>query len=61
MQAEEKLKLDCEKTTKYFHSLADVRFKVLSLLPVVTGTAITLLQSQEPELVIRLSSVTTTY
>jgi hypothetical protein len=55
MEAEEKLKLDCEQTTKYFHSLAEVRFKLLGLLPVVTGTAIGLLQSQKPELVVPLS------
>ena len=55
MDTDEKRKCDYEQTTKYFHALADVRFKLLGLLPVVTGTAFGLLiQSERPELVVTL-------
>ena len=55
MDADEKLKFDYDQTTKYFHALAEIRFKLLGLLPVVTGTAVGVLQSRTPELVIPLS------
>ena len=45
MHYEEKLKLDYEQTGQYFHELAGVRFKLLALVPVVTGAAISLLGS----------------
>ncbi len=55
MDVEEKLRLDYEQTVKYFHALADVRFKLLTLLPLITGGAVGLLQSQKPDLVLLLS------
>ncbi len=33
MTDEEKLRLDYEQTTKYFHELAEARFKLLALVP----------------------------
>ncbi len=35
----QKLAYDHEQTTKYFHALADARFKLLALVPLVTGGA----------------------
>jgi len=56
MTDEEKLRLDYEQTTKYFHALADARFKLLALVPVVTGFGIgALAHSEQPQLVIPLS------
>ncbi len=55
MELENKLKLDYEQTTKYFHEMTNVRFRLLAFLPLVTGTAVGLLQSQELKLVIPLS------
>jgi hypothetical protein len=43
MDRDEKLKLDYEQTTAYYHALADSRFKLLALIPIVTGAAIGLL------------------
>jgi len=40
MNRDDKLKLDYEETTRYHHQLADSRFKLLALVPVVTGAAI---------------------
>lgn len=55
----ERLKLDYEQTTKYFHTLADVRFKLLALVPVVAGAAFGLVSkaSLEPETVIGISGL----
>ncbi len=39
----EKLRLDYEQTAGYFHELAGVRFKLLAFLPIVTGSAIIVL------------------
>jgi|ERR1700730_13598127 len=36
----EKLAYDHEQTTKYVHALADARFRLLALVPVVTGGAV---------------------
>ena len=36
----EKLKIDYQHTTKYFLHLSDTRFKLLGILPVVTGLAV---------------------
>jgi len=36
----EKLKLDYEQTAHYFHELHNVRFRLLALVPIVTGAAI---------------------
>lgn len=43
MDRDEKLKLDYEQTTEYYHNLADSRFRLLALVPIVTGAAIGLL------------------
>ncbi len=43
MDKDEKLKLDYEQTVAYYHHLADSRFKLLALIPIVTGAAIGLL------------------
>ena len=43
MDRDEKLKLDYEQTIAYYHHLADSRFKLLALVPIVTGAAIGLL------------------
>ncbi|GAB4413206.1 MAG: hypothetical protein Fur0044_07540 [Anaerolineae bacterium] len=49
MDRDEKLKLDYEQTTTYYHQLADSRFKLLALVPIVTGAAIGLLsQGTDP-------------
>ena len=40
IDAWDNLRLDYEQTLKYFHSLHESRFKLLALLPVVTGTAL---------------------
>jgi hypothetical protein len=55
MEREEKLKLDYTETAKYFHALADVRFKLLALVPLITGAAVGVLQTQKLELVIPVS------
>lgn len=36
----ERMKVDYEQTVKYFHVLADIRFKLIALVPVLTGAAI---------------------
>jgi hypothetical protein len=48
MDRDEKLKLDYEQTTAYYHQLADSRFKLLTLVPIVTGAAIGLLGDGTP-------------
>jgi len=40
MDYEDKLQLDYEQTTHYFHELHNVRFRLLALVPIVTGAAI---------------------
>jgi hypothetical protein len=46
---DKKLQVDYERTTQYFFHLADTRFKLLGLLPVVTGLALsTLPEKLEP-------------
>lgn len=53
MDRDEKLKLDYEQTTAYYHHLADSRFKLLALVPIVTGAAIGLLsQGADPATVL---------
>ncbi|HLO31464.1 MAG TPA: hypothetical protein VK249_20100 [Anaerolineales bacterium] len=48
MDRDEKLKLDYEQTVAYYHHLADSRFKLLALVPIVTGAAIGLLSEGAP-------------
>lgn len=51
----DKLKLDYEKTTQYFHELAATRFKLLAIVPVVTGAAIgLLLRAKNPEMILAI-------
>jgi len=46
---DKKLQVDYERTAQYFFHLADTRFKLLGLLPVVTGLAVsTLPEKLEP-------------
>lgn len=52
MDKDEKLKLDYEQTTIYYHQLADSRFKLLALIPIVTGAAIGLLNTGIPSSVV---------
>jgi hypothetical protein len=52
MDKDEKLKLDYEQTTIYYHQLADSRFKLLALIPIVTGAAIGLLSTGIPSSVV---------
>jgi hypothetical protein len=40
MDDKDKLQLDYEQTTHYFHELHNVRFHLLALVPIVTGAAI---------------------
>lgn len=40
MENWEKLAYDHEQTVKYFHALADTRFKLLAFVPLVTGGAV---------------------
>jgi hypothetical protein len=40
MEDWEKLAYDHEQTVKYFHALADTRFKLLAFVPLVTGGAV---------------------
>ncbi|MBI5102400.1 MAG: hypothetical protein HZB33_11265 [Nitrospirae bacterium] len=44
MDQDEKLKLDYEQTTQYHHNLADIRFRLLALVPIATGAAIALVE-----------------
>lgn len=53
LDEEDKFKLDYEQTAQYFHELAAVRFKLLAIVPIVTGAAIALLDV-EVEASIRL-------
>lgn len=45
MNEDDKLKLDYEQTTQYIHTLANLRFKLLAFVPLVTGVAISLLNN----------------
>jgi hypothetical protein len=45
MNEDEKIKLDYERTAQYFFHLADVRFKLLALLPIVSGTGLAIVPS----------------
>lgn len=51
MTEDEKIKLDYERTAQYFCHLADVKFRLLALLPIVSGTALALIPThfQPPE------------
>lgn len=40
MTEDEKIRLDYERTAQYFFHLADMRFRLLALLPIVSGTAL---------------------
>lgn len=42
----DKFRLDYEQTTHYFHELASVRFKLLAIVPIVTGAAIAFLEAE---------------
>jgi hypothetical protein len=42
MTDDEKLKIDYEMSAQYFFHLADVRFKLLAFLPIVSGSALAL-------------------
>ena len=56
MTDEEKLQLDYEQTTKYFHALADARFKLLALVLTVTGVSIGVLaHTDQPRVILPLS------
>ena len=56
MEPEQRLRLDYEHTAKYFHALADIRFKLLAVLPIATGSAIVVLgNGGEPTWVLPLS------
>lgn len=54
MKIDEKLKLDYEKTTTYYHQLADSRFKLLTLVPLVTGATVLLSKDANPSSVLVL-------
>jgi hypothetical protein len=45
MTDDERTKVDYERTSQYFFHLADVRFKLLALLPIASGTALVLVPS----------------
>ncbi|MCP4584165.1 MAG: hypothetical protein GY839_21340 [candidate division Zixibacteria bacterium] len=52
----DKLKFDYDQTSKYIHILADIRFKLLALVPIVTGATVSLLgMSHNPQIVIPIS------
>lgn len=42
MTEDDKMRIDYERTAQYFFHLADVRFKLLALLPLASGAAIAL-------------------
>ncbi len=42
-RSEENIRLDYEQTNEYFRMLSDIRFKLLGLVPTVTGVAVSLL------------------
>ena len=44
MDHDERLKIDYEQTTQYNHKLADIRFRLLALVPIATGAAIALVE-----------------
>ena len=54
MERDENLRLDYEKTTAYYHQLADSRFKLLTLVPLVTGATILLSKDTPPSSVLVL-------
>lgn len=47
MNKDELRKLDYEKTLQYISQLTEIRFKLLSLLPVVTGVALSFIKPEQ--------------
>ena len=53
VEPDPKLRIDYEQTVKYFLSLADTRFRLLALVPTITGIAVALLaRNPDPSFVI---------
>jgi hypothetical protein len=48
MDAEDRLRLDYDRTTELVQSLMDTRFKLLALVPTVAGTAVGLVGTPRP-------------
>ncbi len=48
MDAEDRLRLDYDRTTELVQSLLDTRFKLLALVPTIAGTAVGLISAPRP-------------
>ncbi|MGZ4358315.1 MAG: hypothetical protein ACXVY8_05270 [Gaiellaceae bacterium] len=48
MDADERLRLDYEQTTELYRTLLDVRFKLLAIVPTISGVAVGLLDKPRP-------------
>jgi hypothetical protein len=48
MDAEDRLRLDYDRTTELVQSLLDTRFKLLALVPTIAGTAVGLIGAPRP-------------
>jgi hypothetical protein len=48
MDAEDRLRLDYDRTTELVQSLLDTRFKLLALVPTIAGTAVGLVGTPRP-------------
>jgi hypothetical protein len=48
MDAEDRLRLDYDRTTELVQSLLDTRFKLLALVPMIAGTAVGLVGTPRP-------------
>ncbi len=48
MDAEDRLRLDYDRTTELVQSLLDTRFKLLALVPTIAGAAVGLISAPRP-------------
>jgi len=48
LDADDRLRLDYEQTTQLYRALVDVRFKLLAIVPTISGTAVGLLGRPRP-------------
>lgn len=48
LDADDRLRLEYEQTTQYLRTLIDVRFRLLSFVPTVTGVAVAIIGRPRP-------------